>query len=155
MRVLVLALCILAGGAAPAAAWWSYAEWGMSPSQLASASGGRAVPCRADAAVCASPAGGRQPTHFVESVTMVGLPASVSFAFDESNQLVQTVVLFPGADLELIASLLQGIRGTPAEAPQQGDARRVWRDERRGTLITATPVERGGVVLLYRPLEGR
>ncbi len=144
MRSLVLALIAATTTAAPAHAWWQYAEWGFTPSQIASASSGQAVPCRADAPVCAQPADGLQPSYFVERLTMVGMPASASFAFD-SDKLAQTVVLFPDSDPTLIAGLLQGIHGRPAD-----EAQRIWRDERRGTIITAIPTGRG-TMLVYRP----
>ena len=40
---------------------------------------------------------------------------------------------------------LQGIHGKPLD-----EARRMWRDERRGSIITAIPTGRG-TLLLYRP----
>lgn len=145
MRPLVLALVLATVAAWPAQAWWQYAEWGFTPAQVVSASSGQATPCRADAPVCAAPPGGLTPTHFVERLTMVGMPASASFAFDGSDKLAQTVVLFAGSDPALIAGLLQGIHGKPVDETQ-----RIWRDERRGTTITALPAGRG-TMLLYRP----
>jgi len=73
------------------------------------------------------------------------MPASASFAFDGGNKLVQTVLLFADSDPALMASLLQGIYGKPVD-----EAQGVWRDERRGTIITAVPDGRG-TMLLYRP----
>lgn len=107
------------------------------------------MPCRAEAPVCARPAGGLQPSHFVERLTMVGMPASASFAFDSGDKLSQTVVLFADADPALMAGLLQGIHGKLVD-----EAQRMWRDERRGTIITAIPAGRG-TMLLYRPAAGR
>lgn len=144
MRSFFLAMFLATAVAAPACAWWQYAEWGFTPSQLVSASSGHAVPCRTDAAVCAPPSGGLQPTYFVERLTMVGMPASASFAFD-GDKLVQTVVLFPDSEPALLAGLLQGIHGKPVSEDQG-----IWRDERRGTTITAIPAGRG-TLLLYRP----
>jgi hypothetical protein len=86
-----------------------------------------------------------QPTLFVERLTMVGMPASASFAFDCGDKLVQTVVLFADSDPALMTGLLQGIHGKPVDEGQ-----RIWRDERRGTIITAIPDGRG-TMLLYRP----
>jgi hypothetical protein len=144
MRTFFLAAVLTAAIAAPAQAWWQYAEWGFTPSQIISASSGNAVPCRADAPVCATPPGGLQPSYFVERLTMVGMPASASFAFAD-DKLVQTVVLFPDSDPALITGLLQGIHGPPVDA-NKGQ----WRDERRGTILTAIPNGRG-TLLLYRP----
>jgi hypothetical protein len=144
MRTFFLAAVLTAGIAGPAQAWWQYAEWGFTPSQIISASSGHAVPCRADAPVCAPPPGGLQPSYFVESLTMVGMPASASFAFAD-DKLVQTVVLFPNSDTALIAGLLQGIHGAPVDA-----SKGQWRDDRRGTILTAIPNGRG-TLLLYRP----
>jgi hypothetical protein len=145
MRSLVFALLLAAAVATPAHAWWQYAEWGLTPAQIMSASSGQAVPCRPEAPVCARPADGLQPSHYVERLTMVGMPASASFAFDSGDKLVQTVVLFADSDPALMAGLLQGIYGKPVDAGQ-----RMWRDERRGTIITAVPAGRG-TMLLYRP----
>ena len=145
--VALIAMCV---GAAPAAAWWRYAEWGLSKSQIATASSGRAVPCRQEVPVCARTANGGQPSLFVEEVQMVGMPASVSFAFDEQNKLNETIVLFPNADFALVSSLLQGIHGEPVD-DRPGDAPlRVWRDNRRGSTITAVS-SGGGTRLSYRP----
>lgn len=145
MRSLILAPLLAVAVAVPAHAWWQYAEWGLSPAQIMSASSGQAVPCRADAPVCKAPPGGLQPSHFVERLTMVGMPASASFAFDSGGKLVQTVVLFADSDPALMAGLLQGIHGKPVDETQ-----RMWRDDRRGTIITAIPAGRG-TMLLYRP----
>ncbi|MBI2739865.1 MAG: hypothetical protein HYX38_25380 [Rhodospirillales bacterium] len=147
MRSLILALILATAAAMPAHAWWQYAEWGFTPSQIASASSGQAVPCRADAPVCTPPPGGLQPSLFVERLTMVGMPASASFAFDGSGKLAQTVVLFPDSEPALLVGLLQGVHGKPTDEVQ-----RVWRDERRGTIITAVPAGRG-TMLVYRPTE--
>jgi hypothetical protein len=54
-------------------------------------------------------------------------------------------VLFADADPALLAGLLQGIHGKPVD-----EAQGVWRDERRGTIITAVPAGRGAM-LHYRP----
>ena len=144
MRSLTLALLatVVAG---PAHAWWQYAEWGLTPAQIMSASSGQAAPCRAEAPVCQPPPDGLQPSYFVERLTMVGMPASASFAFDSDGKLVQTVVLFADSDPALMAGLLQGIHGKPVDEGQ-----RMWWDERRGTIITAIPDGRG-TMLLYRP----
>jgi hypothetical protein len=145
MRLLILTLLLAAAAAAPAHAWWQYAEWGFTPAQVVSASSGQAQPCRAGVPVCAPPPGGLQSSLFVERLTMVGMPASASFAFDGNDKLVQTVMLFADSDPALLAGLLQGIHGKPVD-----EAQRMWRDERRGTIITAIPAGRG-TMLLYRP----
>jgi hypothetical protein len=150
MRSLVLAMLLMIAHAAPALSWWQYAQWGMSSSQIASASAGRATPCRPDVPVCARPPGGVTPTLFVDGITMVGVPASASFSFDGNDQLVQTVVLFPTSDLALVSSLLDGIHGAAVE----GSSPKTWRDSRRGTTLTATPAG-PGAMLLYRPTVAR
>jgi hypothetical protein len=69
-----------------------------------------------------------QPRLFVESLEMVGMPASVSFVFDAEGRLSRTIVLFPNAAYGLICNLLQGIHGQaiddrPGQAPVK-----VWQD---------------------------
>lgn len=150
MRALLLAVVMSAAGSMPAHAWWQYAEWGMTESQLASASGGRMAPCRADAPACATPPGGVQPSRLVEGITMIGMPASASFAL-ANDKLVQTVVYFPGGDMGLLVNLLRGIHGTPVD---EQATPKVWRDTRRGTELTALPAAQG-VILLYQPLTAR
>jgi len=54
-------------------------------------------------------------------------------------------VLFADSDPALMAGLLQGIHGKPVD-----EAQRMWRDERRGSIISAIPDGRG-TMLLYRP----
>ena len=144
MRLFFLAAVLTIALAAPAQAWWQYAEWGFTPSQVISASSGNAMPCRPGAPVCAPPPGGLQPSYFVERMIMVGMPASASFAFAD-EKLVQTVVLFPDSDPALIAGVLRGIHGAPVDA-SNGQ----WRDDRRGTILTAVPNGRG-TLLLYQP----
>ena len=148
--LVVVAGSVIGIGVSPAFAWWQYAEWGMSPMRLVAASAGHAVPCRPDVPVCAAPPGGRQPTYMVESLIMVGMSGSASFAFDD-DRLVQTVVLFPTADIGLLTGLLQGIHGKPIDEAPAG---RVWRDEDRGSTITALPVGSGSM-MIYRPTSGR
>lgn len=150
MRTLVLAILLSVACSAPAAAWWQYAEWGMTESQLASASGGRMAPCRADAPACATPPGGVAPSRLVEGITMIGMPASASFAF-AGDKLNQTVVYFPGGDMGLLVSLLRGIHGAPVD---EQATPKVWRDTRRGTELTALPAAQG-VTLLYQPITAR
>ena len=52
-RVIAVTVLLTFVGIAPAGAWWRYAEWGLSEGRIMTASGGRAVPCGADAVVCA------------------------------------------------------------------------------------------------------
>ena len=151
MRTLVITVLLSVTCSTSAFAWWQYAEWGMSESQLAPASGGRMAPCRADAPACTTPPGGSAPSKLVEGITMIGLPASASFAFDGGGKLNQTVVYFPGGDMGLLVSLLRGIHGAPVD---EQAAPKVWRDTRRGTELSALPAPQG-VVLLYRPLAAR
>jgi hypothetical protein len=154
MRTIILAALVLAASVGAADAYWSYAQWGMTETQLASASGGHAAPCRPSVPVCARPPGGTAPSHFVENLTMVGMPASASFAFDGQGQLNQTALLFAGTDLELMSGLLQGVHGEPVEDRPGSPPARVWRDERRGSVLTATPASQG-VWLIYRPASAR
>jgi hypothetical protein len=149
-RVIAVTVLLTFVGIAPAGAWWRYAEWGLSEGQIMTASVGRAVPCRADAVVCAPTSDGGQPRLFVESLEMVGMPASVSFVFDAEGRLSRTIVLFPNAAYGLICNLLQGIHGQaiddrPGQAPVK-----VWQDIKRGSTITATPTS-AGPQILYQP----
>lgn len=146
MRSSLLALLLVLASATPALCWWQYAEWGITAAQLASASGGRAVPCQSALAVCTAPPGGVAPSSYVDGIMMVGMPAQAAFAFDGSDRLVQTVVLFPTADVGLISSLLSGIHG----APVAGSSPPSWNDDRRGSTLTAYPVGQSAM-LLYRP----
>ena len=149
-RLAVLACAMLLAGAAPASAWWRYAEWGMTEGQLAAASRGEAVPCREGVPVCARTANGGVPRLFVVSVSMVGMPASTAFVFDADGKLSQTVVLFPTVDFDLISNSLRGIHGEPTDGGATASANRVWRDGKRGSVITATPAGTG-VKLVYQP----
>ena len=84
---------------------------------------------------------------------MVGMPASASFVFDAEGRLSRTIVLFPNADFALICSLLQGIHGQPVDDRPGRSSVKVWRDERRGSTITATPIG-AGTQMDYRPANG-
>ena len=106
MRTLALAFVAFLAQVTPALCWWQYAEWGLSASQVAAASGGRATPCRPDAPACARPPGGVAPSHFVDGITMVGMPASAAFAFGAEARLIQTVVFFPGAAPDPVEKLI-------------------------------------------------
>jgi len=154
MRIFALATLLAIANISGAHAWWSYAQWGLTESALLSASSGQAMPCRPDVPVCAAPPGGMAPSLFVNSITMIGMPASVSFAFDGQRGLVQTLVSFPNADPALLSSLLLGIHGKSVEDPSTTPPTQTWRDERKGTIITLAPVGQGGR-LLYRPATSR
>jgi hypothetical protein len=149
-RLVAAASALLLAGVGPANAWWQYAEWGLTERQLKAASSGQAVPCRQDAAVCAKTPNGNQPSLFVESTQMLGMPASVSFSFDAAGRLTETVVRFSNADFGLISNLLQGIHGQPVEDRPGTPPTKVYRDERRGSTITATPIG-AGTQMDYRP----
>lgn len=151
MRTLALAIVFIVAQATPSWCWWQYAEWGLSTTQIASASGGRTAACRPDVPACARPPGGVAPSQFVDGIIMVGMPASAAFAFNAEDHLIQTVVFFPSATTDLIEKLLQGIHGRPLD---EQASPHVWRDARRGSDITALPVS-GGVMLLYRPTNTR
>ncbi len=150
-RLVAMSCLLVLAGAGPAGAWWQYAEWGLSEGQIRTASSGQAVPCRADAPVCARTSIG-EPRLFVELLQMVGMPASASFVFDAQGRLIQTIVLFPNADFALVCSLLQGIHGTAIEDRPGEPPVRVWRDGRRGSIITATST-RSGTTLSYQPVN--
>lgn len=72
-RLAVVACTTVLATAGAAAAWWRYAQRGMTEGQLIAASSGEAVPCRDGVPECAGTAGG-VPRPFVESVNMIGLP---------------------------------------------------------------------------------
>jgi hypothetical protein len=139
---LLFALALLAGG--PAHAYWQYAEWGMTPTQVAAAGRGQAVPCQPGAAACANGAG-----LVIENVEMLGMPASVAFFFDGQGRLNGTVVTFKNADFGLISGLLQGIHGPPVTDEPGPPPTRIYRDTRRGSTITATGA--GPVTMSYKP----
>jgi hypothetical protein len=82
---------------------------------------------------------------------MVGMPATVSFVFNGEGRLSETVVLFPNADFGLISSLMTGIQGQAADDNSGDPPTRTWRDQRRGSIITAVPVAGSGTRLSYRP----
>ena len=84
---------------------------------------------------------------------MLGMPASVSFSFDSDGKLAETLVRFSNADFALISNLLQGIHGEPVEDRPGASPVRVFRDERRGSTITATPIG-AGTQMDYRPANG-
>ena len=152
-RSLAATLLVMLAGTAPANAWWSYAQWGLNELQLMTASSGQAVACRQDAPVCATTPNGNQPRLFIESIQMLGLPASVSFSFDAAGKLTETVVRFSNADFDLIVNLLQGIHGEAVEDRPGTPPVKVFRDQRRGSTITATPIGTG-TQMDYRPANG-
>lgn len=150
---LVAIVCVaLLAAASPASAWWRYAEWGMTEGQIRAASQGTAVPCQGSAPVCTPTASGAVPRLYIPSVDTIGLQASTAFVFDDSGHLSQTIVLFPDADSALVASALQGALGKAAEDSPGASPARVWRDERRGTLVTATSGG-AGTTLIYQRLN--
>jgi len=139
-------------GIAPANAWWQYAQWDLNESQLISASKGEAIACRDEVPMCARTSNGNQPKLFVPSVQMVGMPTMVAFAFDTQGQLCETVVLFPTSDYMLIGNLVQGIHGSPDGQDRGESPRAVWRDDKRGSMLTAVPVGTG-TRLTYMPAD--
>ena len=67
----------------------------------------------AQARLCVAPtASGATPGLHIPSVNVIGLAASTAFVFDANRQLSETVVLFTGADPELVSNALQGSLGT-------------------------------------------
>ena len=124
---------------------------GMGPELEADSLGGRTAPCQPQVPACTRPPGGAAPSLFVDGITMIGMPASVAFAFDAGDQLIQTVVFFPGATPDLIEKLLHGVHGVPVDVQASPP---VWRDSRRGSDIVPLSVK-DGVMLLYRPAKSR
>ena len=154
-RLFAVAILAVVAGANPAFAWWRYAQWGMSEEQVVSASGGQAVPCRPDVPVCSSALAGAVPRLVVEAVDMLGLHGSAAFVFDAKGELIRTVVLFPTVDFAQSSGLMQGIQGQPAQdslGDRPGEkVARVWRDEKRGSIVTIT-ASGSGTILFYRPM---
>jgi hypothetical protein len=66
--------------------------------------------------------------------------------------LSQTLLLFPSVEFALVSNALQGVHGKPAEDRAGDAAVRVWRDEKRGSILTATPAG-AGTRLLYQPMN--
>jgi hypothetical protein len=64
--------------------------------------------------------------------------------------VTETVVRFSNADLALVSNLLQGIHGEPVEDRPGPPPVKVFRDQRRGSTITATPIG-AGTQMDYRP----
>jgi hypothetical protein len=148
VAVLAAVLGIVAG-ANPAFAWWRFAQWGMSPDQIVSASRGQAVPCRPDVPVCSRVLTGAAPSLVIESVDMVGLHGATAFIFDAKGELIRTVVLFPSVDFAQASGMVQGIHG---KATQDSAAARVWRDERRRSIVTVA-TSGAGTLLTYTPMN--
>lgn len=145
----VLVLAVVAG-TNPAFAYWRHAKWGMSEEQIVSASRGQAVPCRADVPVCSSTIAGGVPKLMVESVDMVGLHGATSFVFGANGELIRTVVFFPAADFAQASAMLNGVQGQPAEDRPGAMAVRMWRDEKRSSIVTVTAAG-SGTILTYKP----
>jgi hypothetical protein len=144
MRSVITALFFLILGAASASAHWRYAEWGMTPTQIAAASHGQANSCQVERAACAGGAG-----LAIDSTQMLGMTATVAFFFDPQGQLNRTVVTFQDADFGLIAGLLQGIHGPPVTDQPGSPPTRVYRDTQRGSTITLIGTR--PVTMSYRP----
>ena len=151
-RLMIVASVATLTGTGPAAAWWRYAEWGMTEGQIIAASQGQAVPCSAGAPVCARTASGATPGLHIPSVNVIGLAASTAFVFDVNGQLSQTIVLFTGADPELVSNAMQGSLGIAADDRLSAPGTKVWRDERRGTIVSATTAG-SATTLSYRPMN--
>ncbi len=139
----VLPLLLVVLGAAPAGAYWQYAEWRMTPTQIAAASHGQANTCQPDRPACVGGAG-----LAIDSTQMLGLTAAVAFFFDGEGRLDRTVVTFKDADFGLISSLLQGIHGPPLSDQPGPPPTRVYSDTRRGSTITLSGS--GPVTMSYR-----
>jgi hypothetical protein len=151
-RLFSVAVLAVVAGANPAFAWWRFAQWGLSEEQIVSASRGQAVPCRPTVPVCSSALAGAAPRLVIEEVNMVGLHGATAFVFDAGGALVQTIVLFPAVDFAQAAAMVQGAHGPAAEDRAGAAATRVWRDERRHSIITVTAAG-SGTLLTYRPMN--
>jgi hypothetical protein len=144
-RTIIAAALLLLGAANSAWAYWQYAEWGMTQTQVMSAGRGQAAPCQPQLAGCANGAG-----LIIENTQMLGLPCAVTFFFDGQGRLDRTVVTFTKTDFAMVASLLQGIHGSPVSQQAGNTPSGVWRDTRRGSTITlsgAGPI----VTMSYQP----
>jgi hypothetical protein len=142
---IIAAAFLLLATANPACAYWRYAEWGMTQTQVMSAGRGQAAQCQPHLAGCDNGAG-----LVIENTQMLGLPCAVTFFFDEQGRLNRTVVTFARTDFAMVANLLQGIHGSPVSQQPGGMPSGVWRDTRRGSTITlsgAGPI----VTMSYRP----
>lgn len=126
----------------------------MDEGRVMSASNGSATRCRPDVPACVRLPNGAQPRLFIDEVTMVGMPATVTFGFDAEGQLNQTAVMFKNADFGLISNMLQGIHGSPVAEPSGNPLVGVWRDQRRGSTITLTGTS-PGATMIYRPTNSR
>jgi hypothetical protein len=144
MKRVLFVLMWMVCASSPASAYWQYAEWGMTPTQVAAASRGQAMPCQPGP--CATGAG-----LVIDSMEMLGMPASVAFFFDGQGRLNGTVVTFKDAGFGLISGLLQGIHGPPVADQPGPPPTRVYRDTRRGSTITLTG--NAPVTMSYRPVN--
>jgi hypothetical protein len=145
MRTIAIAVALVLSVAGPALAYWQYAEWGMTPTQVTSAGRGQPSPCQPGRAACADGA-----ALAIDDTQMLGLLCSVAFFFDAQGRLYRTVVTFKNTDYVMVANLLQGIHGQPVSSQQGNVPSGVWRDTRRGSTITlsgAGPV----VTMSYQP----
>lgn len=147
MRAIAIVSTLILLAVRPAHAYWQYAEWGMTPTQVSASSHGKATACRPDISACAGGAG-----LAIQDTQMLGLPCSVAFFFDGQGHLDRTVVTFRNADFGLVSSLLQGVHGAPVTPPQGSPLTGVWRDERRGSSITLTGAG-SAVTMAYQPAK--
>lgn len=150
MRALVLAMILVAFSVHAAKAWWQYAKWGMTEGQILAANQGRVTPCTPDVPACAATVGAHQPKFFVDGIHMLAMPVSVSFGFDESGRLDQTVVVFPDSEFTVVAKMLTGINGNPISERPGAKPVATWRDDRRDSTITLTGNGRSSTAV-YRP----
>lgn len=145
MRAFLLAISLMFIVGVQAHAYWQYAEWGMSPMQIATASRGEAIPCQTAGPACTG-----APGLVIGETEMLGLRCSVAFFFDGQGHLNRTVVTFKNTDFAMIAGLLNGIHGDAVTDPAAATPSGVWRDTRRGSTIVvngAGPV----VTMSYQP----
>jgi hypothetical protein len=145
MRTTAIAAALALLTTSPAFAYWQYAEWGMTQTQVTSAGHGQASPCRPGRAACAEGA-----ALAIDDAQMLGLPCSVAFFFDAQGRLNRTVVTFKNTDYAMIANLLQGVHGQPVSSQAGSTPTGIWSDTRRGSTITlsgAGPV----VTMSYQP----
>jgi len=81
---------------------------------------------------------------------MLSMAITVSFGFDESGRLDQTVVRFPDTDFTVVSKILTGIHGDPIAERSGARPVATWRDDRRGSTITLTGNGRSSTAV-YRP----
>jgi hypothetical protein len=141
----------------PAFAWWDYAKWGMTPQQLTAASKGRMKERTAPTGCLSGRNGTPVPTHQVEGLEIVGLPATANFAFDAQNKLIRTEICFSDVHgpnpAYRVSQALIATYGMPAAKEGGSFPSWAWRDNTKGTSIKMTDFGRV-IEVVYIPTSG-